>query len=377
MTRVKNLIGKKFSELTVIERAEDYIEPSGRHRPQWLCKCSCGGTIILKSRQLQKGSVKQCDNCNPKKRRKVGKHNLVGQRFGKWTVLELAENNKSKSGHTRWLCRCDCGTERIVDGGHLVGKFSVSCGCSRKEKLMYKDLKGKKFGRWTVLEYKGSDKNKNALWKCRCECGTEKIIRAHTLLSGNTLSCGCLKSERTKERNFKSLIGKRFGKLLVIQQIEDHIYPDGSKRTKYKCLCDCGNTVEVLSCSLQNGSTSSCGCITSVGEMKIADLLRKNNIPFKKQMSYPDLLSDKGHRLRFDFYIKNSNYLIEFDGEYHFKCSNRIWCTENHVNKTKYHDKLKNEYCLKNNIPLIRIPYTHNNLCIDDLKIETTKFLIH
>jgi hypothetical protein len=51
---------------------------------------------------------------------------------------------------------------------------------------------------------------------------------------------------------------------------------------------------------------------------------------------------------------------------------------EEKFKKTQLHDQIKNEYCKKNNIPLIRIPYTHfDNINIDDLKPETSKYLIN
>ena len=41
------------------------------------------------------------------------------------------------------------------------------------------------------------------------------------------------------------------------------------------------------------------------------------------------------------------------------------------------HDIIKNAWCLANDIPLIRIPYTHyDNLCLEDLQLETSKFII-
>lgn len=61
------------------------------------------------------------------------------------------------------------------------------------------DLTGKKFGNLLVIERAGSDRNKNALWKCKCDCGNEKIVVANRLRSGETRSCGCLRSIRTKE----------------------------------------------------------------------------------------------------------------------------------------------------------------------------------
>jgi hypothetical protein len=53
---------------------------------------------------------------------------LVGQRFGKWTVICEAEKRNYK---TRWLCRCDCGTEREVIAQSLIENRTTSCGCGR------------------------------------------------------------------------------------------------------------------------------------------------------------------------------------------------------------------------------------------------------
>ena len=54
---------------------------------------------------------------------------------------------------------------------------------------------GKKFNRLTVLESKGSDKNGNKIWLCKCECGNEKIVTSSHIKSGHTKSCGCFGKE--------------------------------------------------------------------------------------------------------------------------------------------------------------------------------------
>ena len=64
------------------------------------------------------------------------------------------------------------------------------------------DLTGQRFGRWTVIERAGSDRYRTAvvtLWLCRCDCGTEAIVRGQNLRSGRSLSCGCLRDERVAE----------------------------------------------------------------------------------------------------------------------------------------------------------------------------------
>ncbi len=56
---------------------------------------------------------------------------LTGQRFGRLTVIELA--GKNKHGQRMWLCKCDCGTEKVVAEKHLKSGGTNSCGCLQRE----------------------------------------------------------------------------------------------------------------------------------------------------------------------------------------------------------------------------------------------------
>jgi hypothetical protein len=57
------------------------------------------------------------------------------------------------------------------------------------------DLVGQPIGHWAVLSFAGRDKNCHELWLCRCECGTERIVRGDPLRSGKSQSCGCFPHE--------------------------------------------------------------------------------------------------------------------------------------------------------------------------------------
>ncbi|MBA7528571.1 hypothetical protein ES705_20758 [subsurface metagenome] len=70
------------------------------------------------------------------------------------------------------------------------------------------DLIGKKFGRLTAIKKVGSTKWGSINWLCKCECGKEKIIDGRHLRDGNTRSCGCLGKE-TMEANFVRMVKKR------------------------------------------------------------------------------------------------------------------------------------------------------------------------
>ena len=110
-------------------------------------------------------------------------------------------------------------------------------------------------------------------------------------------------------------------------------------------------------------------CRSSKGELKIKNYLDNKDIKFIREVSFDDLISDLGNPLRFDFAILNINdsikILIEFDGRQHFQYS-KLWMTEEQFKQSQYHDKLKNEYCIKNNIKLLRIKYDQNvEECLD------------
>ena len=63
-----------------------------------------------------------------------------------------------------------------------------------------KDLTGRRYGRLTVIERRGSDKHGNALWLCKCECGNEVVVIGSHLRSHHTTSCGCYNSDKSRER---------------------------------------------------------------------------------------------------------------------------------------------------------------------------------
>ena len=70
--------------------------------------------------------------------------NLIGKRFGRYTVLSRATNKKGR--HPRWNCVCDCGKYSVVDGANLKAGHTVSCGCFHSEnvkRLMTPDKKEK------------------------------------------------------------------------------------------------------------------------------------------------------------------------------------------------------------------------------------------
>ena len=231
------------------------------------------------------------------------------------------------------------------------------------------NLTGQRFGKLIVLYEIPERKFGHVYWHCKCDCGNELDVYGYHLRIGKTKSCGCLQKEIASKIHLNDLKGQKFGKLTAIEKVGNN----EKGQVFWKCKCDCGNVHITLGSHLINGNTKSCGCIRSKGELKISQILRENDIKFEQQKTFQDCKDI--NLLPFDFYVINQ-YLIEFDGEQHFKSIEHFGGDESFQIRQK-HDIIKNNYCKKNNIPLIRIPYTHlNDLILEDLKFETSSFLI-
>lgn len=178
------------------------------------------------------------------------KQSLINRRFYKLTVISPAE---PIGYNKRWLCRCDCGTEKIVYQNALCQGRTKSCGCYLKEqtskrmskgwsniftkellekehvenkkslreiarekgctvscviKYMKKfklesndqldDLTGKKFEMLTVLNFSHS-KEGNSYWNVKCDCGNATIVRRSCLVRHQQISCGCYNKNKEWE----------------------------------------------------------------------------------------------------------------------------------------------------------------------------------
>lgn len=112
----------------------------------------------------------------------------------------------------------------------------------------------------------------------------------------------------------------------------------------------------------------------SNGERKIAALLDQGDIIYEQEFSFPDLKSDKGVPLRFDFAVfedidayeqRRVKFLIEFQGEQHYR---QKFTSREAFNRQVSNDKRKRNYCKVKGIQLIAIPYTeYNSMTLDSI----------
>lgn len=134
----RDLTGQRFGRLVVQNQAEDYIDKSGHHRLMWHCVCDCGNEKDIRADGLTRGSSKSCGCLNYDGTIKTGRQiDLSGQRYGRLLVVKRMPSKIEITGKRRgrWLCKCDCGNETIVDTTKLTDGTTQSCGCLRDERL--------------------------------------------------------------------------------------------------------------------------------------------------------------------------------------------------------------------------------------------------
>jgi len=175
-------------------------------------------------------------------------------------------------------------------------------------------------------------------------------------------ACGC--PECAKEATRASTVSDRetfITSAIEVHGEDAHSYEKVnyvSSRLPVEIICNtCGNTFK----QTPNKHLMGCSCPVcqeSSGESAIRAWLSDHNIPFEAQYTFDDCKHKRP--LPFDFYVPTMNTCIEYDGKQHFKPQGYYDAEEADVKLklVQFCDSIKNEYCKKNNITVIRIPYT-------------------
>ena len=118
-------------------------------------------------------------------------------------------------------------------------------------------------------------------------------------------------------------------------------------------------------------------CSVTINEVRLGNILIKLGYNIERQKKYNDCRDQLP--LPFDIYVSDLNVLIEYDGKQHYMPVNFGGIDDkeakDNLQKTQYHDMIKNEYCKKNNIPLIRVPYWEKNNLEEFLIVQLNKYI--
>ena len=116
------------------------------------------------------------------------------------------------------------------------------------------DWSGKRVGHLTVGTRVASDKQNNAQWSCKCDCGNEVVVRGSFLKRQLYCSQSC---QLLLEKIRLDITGQRFGRLTAVRFLKI----GAARKSKWLFMCDCSNQVETLADEVLNGNTRSCKCI--------------------------------------------------------------------------------------------------------------------
>lgn len=218
MAKWIDLTGQIFGDFKAIEYLGD---------KRWVIQCTICGEV----KEIQTYNMKKLVGVTCQKKKPPTIVINPGDRFGEWEVL-------SYEGNKKYLCRCSCGTEKLVLRGNLLNGSSTSCGHNKNH---YGDLTGKQINEWTVLGKEGY------LYKCQCSCGKIQLVGQKDLMSGRSKQCGHGYNIRT------DITGQKFGKWTALKYLGNQMY---------LCQCSCENhtTKEIRKADLLSGRSTQCGC---------------------------------------------------------------------------------------------------------------------
>ena len=218
MAKWIDLTGQIFGDFKAIEYLGD---------KRWVIQCTICGEV----KEIQTYNMKKLVGVTCQKKKPPTIVINPGDRFGEWEVL-------SYEGNKKYLCRCSCGTEKLVLRGNLLNGSSTSCGHNKNH---YGDLTGKQINEWTVLGKEGY------LYKCQCSCGKIQLVGQKDLISGRSKQCGHGYNIRT------DITGQKFGKWTVLKYLGNQMY---------LCQCSCENhtTKAIRKADLLSGRSTQCGC---------------------------------------------------------------------------------------------------------------------
>ena len=194
----------------------------------------------------------------------------------------------------------------------------------------------------------------------RYKCPKHGIIETKIyalLLHHGCSSCQYEEISKRSKHTIQDII--ELGESLNIEILNPEEYVD-YYTINLKCICNkCGKIYLVSYQLLQQNKClicPQCSKSESRGETKVRLYLENNSINFEQQKRFYDCRTTVP--LPFDFYLKDLNTVIEYDGEGHYhKVDFRGHDGTETFKRTKSNDKIKNIYCKNNNINLIRIPY--------------------
>lgn len=324
--------------------------------------CKKHGKISVRMDVLLKGGI--CRKCSDEKRSNKSKIlDRFIEKYGTEYDYDIS-NYKNSCSKIKIVCKKH-GEFYTTANNHLNGRICKKCK-SENYKISKSEIEKrtldfiskyiKLYGDiydYSKVIYERSDKKIIII----CKKHGEFLIKASHHMSGK----GCKKCTYERSSVLNSHTTEQF--INSIKEIHGDFY-DYSKvnyinsKTKVDIICPKHGTFKQTPHEHKMGYGCQ-ECNITIGERKISVILQKYNIKYDFQKIFDDCIYV--NKLKFDFYLPDYNTCIEFDGVQHFEIV-EYFGDEYSYNKRRQRDKVKEEYCDKNNIFLLRIPYFDKNI---------------
>lgn len=323
-------------------------------------KCKCGNIYNVRKDSFMKDKKIVCKYCNDKKIKEEMLNNIKQYAEDNVYVLISKEYINAKE---KLHFICNNGHDCYINWNNFKsGRRCNECNknniSNRLTKYVEDDIKKniEKEGYLIIGEYK----NTNLPFLTICPHGKEYMLRYSHFLEG--VRCGC---ETVKKYEFEEV--KEYFQNEGYTLLEEEYL---NVFTKMKVECPKGHIYYVNFHNFKSGYRCP-NCNSSKGEDVIDKILNNYNIQHIRQYKFDDCKCKQC--LPFDFYLPDYNMLIEYDGRQHYEIVEYFGGFDSFVD-TKIRDTIKNEYCKKNNIKLIRIPYWEfdniKNILVDKLNLK-------
>lgn len=362
-----------------IEYIKKYVESTGcellsteykNAKEKLKIKCKCGEIFYRSWNNFSTPTKSKC--CNKCSRGKPKK----------WTIETVKEYINKNS-------YCELLSDKYIN---YSSKMLFKCKCGKTFETSFQEFKGGNKRQCNICGHKkASDKSRLTIKEVRkyvqensnCELISDKYINNSSKL---TFKCECGNTFKRSFANFKK--GEQKCRKCVNKELNDRYKNDYSyvkeivevngckllseyyinSKQKLKIQCKCGNIFSRRLIDFTRNRPQCPECSDSLPIIEIKNILSENNIKYESEYTFEGLNGIHGKPLRYDIAILNNDstlkLLIEYDGEFHYK----KFYEEQKYEDIVIHDKMKNEFCKKNNIKLIRISYKEKDNIFNILK---------
>lgn len=339
-------------------------------------QCHCGNRFYKNFKDFIRSTKKQCNICSGVSKLPYEQIKTFINSHSNCKLLTLKENYINTHQELDILCKC--GNKFKTSYKRFKGQNKRQCNeCGKKIRIKKTILNFKKYAHlspvtkpkshedFTKDVYKVHGNNytilgkytnsKNKILVKHNKCGYEWEVTPNNFIHKGSRCPICYGNNIKKDtKEFKEIVKNLVGDEYEV--LGEYVNANINILMKHNI---CGHIWEMNPANFIYSGARCPLCVISKGEDKVKEYLEEYNIKYDIQHTFKDCKNI--NTLPFDFYLTEQGLLIEYDGEQHYRPVNFGGCSDDEAllihNRTKKHDKIKNQYCLKNKIPLLRIPY--------------------